>query len=147
MRKNLTKMLNKKVHVTGTLERYGLKKEYVGGKSITILLTGVEVIDENGEMEQVDYAWLSVGKTLAEMDIPQYSVISMNCQVKEYLRGHVGFDRELGVWMDNREIEIGIQRASKIQIVKPGMGMTFTAFYKKVKQNDFISNKYEKISG
>ena len=146
IRKNLKKLKDEKVMLTGTVERYGLKKEYIGGKSITLCLTDVQVRNKDGEVETIDHAWIKVGKTLAQKNIPTGSVLQMNCHVKEYFKGYVGFDREIGDLVDHRTLDYGIQRASKIEILHYGQGKFFKDFYHEVRQKDFISNKYEELA-
>lgn len=143
MRKNLKKLKDEKVLLTGTVERYGLKKEYMGGKTITLCLKNIEVIGHDGEIEVLDHAWIKVGKTLAEKNIPEGSVLKMNAHVKEYLKGYVGFDHEIGDLIDQRTLDYGIQRASKIEILHYGQGKRFNDFYHQAKKQDFISNKYD----
>lgn len=56
MRKELIKFLNNKVQAIGTIERYGLKSEYIGGDTITILLKDIS-IEYNNEIIKIDHAW------------------------------------------------------------------------------------------
>lgn len=139
MRKDLQSLLNKKVVVKeATVERYGLKSEYVGGDSITILMKNIYLISGMKEI-YCDHVWMTCGKWFQKENIRIGSKISMNCHVKEYQKGYVNW-RE---FIDERTIDIGIQRASNIKIIESGDGEDFERFLKsKRSAGNFISNKY-----
>lgn len=147
MRKELQRLLDKKVGLKGTLERYGTKTEYIGGDTVTMLLKDITLVDELENKVTLDHAWLKVGKTLAKKNIKIGSVVAMNCHVKEYTKGYVHYDRDIMMKVDERTIDYGIQRASKINILKNGKGLDFKEFFKeKEVSGHFMSNKYgEKI--
>lgn len=139
MRKELKCFLNRKVTIKeAVVERYGLKSEYIGGDSITILMKDIMLTD--GEREVMcNHAWMTCGKWFQNANIKTGSKIKMNCHVKEYEKGYVNW-RE---FIDERTIDIGIQRASQIKIIENGSGETFEQFLKnKRSSGHFISNKY-----
>lgn len=142
MRKELKQWLNKKVQVKqATVERYGLKSEFIGGDSVTILLKDILLFDGRKEII-VDHAWMNCGKWFEKANLKTGSKVSMNCHVKEYEKGYVNF-RE---FIDERVIDIGVQRASKIQNIEEGNGETLETFIKNMlSSGKFISNKYELV--
>lgn len=144
MRKELKTFLDQKVQLTGTLDRYGMKSEYIGGNTVTILMKDITLTNQNGHTIRLDHAWLKAGKTLAKLNAPAGSMLNMNAHVKEYVKGYVGRDREIGVYTDNRTVDYGIQRASAIKVKSSGKGQTFSQYLRaQMNSGHFMSNKYD----
>lgn len=141
MRKQLNYFLNKKVNAQGTIERYGTKTNFKGGDTITILLRDITLTDENEKNITIDHAWMKVGKTFARTNPTVNSLVSLNCHVKEYIKGYVN-RRE---YIDERSVDVGVQRASQIKILKRGDGESFKEFYKQRKNTRFFAKIYNDL--
>lgn len=138
MRKELKPFLDKKVKVVGTLDKYGLKSKYRGGDTITLLLKDIR-IELEGKTIETEHAWLSAGKWFEKANLTVGSQVEMNCHVKEYIKGYVDHRN----FVDERHVDIGINRASQIKCNNVGGGQSFEEFYNSmIKSGKFISNKY-----
>lgn len=138
MRKELKPFLDKKLTFNGVVERYGLKSQYVGGNTPTMLLKDVEL--NNGENKIViEHLWVNVGKTIYQKNIKEGSVISFNGWVKPYKKGYIN-PRESKHFKSS---DIGVNRISAIKIVKEGNGKSFSNFWTTLPTTKFLSNKIE----
>ena len=134
MRKELIKHKDKKLFIIGTIERYGLKKQYIGGETPTMLLKNVKI-----EEEIIDHLWINVGKTLSKLNIREGSIISFEAWIKGYYKGYI----ENLNFNETKQYDLGINRLSKINILNINdQGMDFKEFWQNKKQTHFLSQKY-----
>jgi hypothetical protein len=140
MRRQLQPLVDQKVTAVGRIGRYGLKSEYIGGDTVTVLLQNI-LLHHSDVTAELDHAWLKCGKTFARLNIPTGSLIGFHCHVKKYWKGHVRHSQ----YIDDSRADIGLNQASKIQIVEKGRGETFQQFLKRMKKERFITNKYDQI--
>ena len=144
MRKELIKHQDKKLFIIGTIERYGLKKQYIGGETPTMLLKNVKI-----EEEIIDHLWINVGKTLSKLNIREGSIISFEAWIKGYYKGYIenlNFNETAQseqALLVRKQYDLGINRLSKINILNINdQGMDFKEFWQNKKQTHFLSQKY-----
>lgn len=80
------------------------------------------------------------GKFFENANLQVNSIIKMNCHIKKYVKGYVN-NKDC---IDSRAEDIGINRASQIQVIKNGEGISFKEFIEgQIKLGKYISNKYK----
>lgn len=144
--KKLERNKEENILLTGVIDRYALKKESIGGKSIRIRLSNVEIIYQDGQFKTLENVWVNVGKTLAKMNIPEDSVLQLNGYITERLEGHVWFDHQEETLVDGRKSTFTVKQISNVQVLAHGDGLGFKDFYQRVKVNDLISSKYNDLA-
>jgi hypothetical protein len=140
MRKELIELQNQKLKFYGKLQRYGLKNQYIGGQIPTMLLTEIELDIKTAILPslKIDHIWLNVGKTVISKDVPELSIISFQAWVKPYRKGYINYSEGL----TEKQIDIGLNRISQINIKTKGEGQDFKTFWEKAqKERVFLSNK------
>ena len=138
MRKELKPFLDKKLTFIGVIERYGLKSQYIGGDTPTMLLKDVELNNSENKLT-IEHLWINVGKTIYQKNIKENSIISFSGWVKSYKKGYIN-PRE---FQYSKSSDIGVNRISAIKVIKDGNGKSFNTFWTTLPSDKFLSNKID----
>lgn len=142
MRKHLKKYIDQKFKFQAEFKRYGLKSNYIGGDTATMLLLDVKTSPKVNEEIFLEHFWANVGKTLARKNIREGAKISFNAWIRDYKKGYVNLKQGI----NEQRKDFTLKRLSKIKIISEGKGISFNQFIQKMKDsNKFITNLYENL--
>lgn len=87
MRKKLKNKEGERLSFSANVSRFGLKPNYRGAPSKTILLENVVFLDTG--CPATDHIWLTVGKTLEKADLDLGDTVKFVARIKTYNKGYV----------------------------------------------------------
>jgi hypothetical protein len=85
MRKELGKLMTKRMSFTAKVGRFGTKRNYHGYAEPTICLC--EIKDISGNI-LTDHVWFTVGKTINKLGLTENEVIKFDARVSGYRKGY-----------------------------------------------------------
>lgn len=110
-RKNLKKIGKEQRHTyTGTFERFGKKKGYMGIEH-TVLLKNVK--NSAGQIV-TDHLWFNKTKGFADADLKEGDIVQFEARVAEYEKGYFGRKEEIFV---EEGTDYKLSYPSKIKVI------------------------------
>ncbi|HPE68455.1 MAG TPA: hypothetical protein P5560_03175 [Thermotogota bacterium] len=130
-REQLLRLLHKKVHVSGYLERFGIKQNRRGACEVTILLQDVRVTHQN-TVVFLDHIWTSINDKVLEIDPCQGSKFRFDATVGMYTK----FDRKT----KTKSTQPGVYKISKPRVIYEGYGPPLSQFLRTSKEKEPLLN-------
>lgn len=111
MRKQFAKNQDLRIKFKGTFIRFGMKNNFKGMPTETLLFKDVRSIDESIDE---DHIWFNMTKEFDKIknQLKEGVTVEFDARIKKYIKGYVNYRK----YIDEREIDYKLSYPTKIKI-------------------------------
>ena len=119
MRKQFVENQNLRIKFRGTFIRFGMKNNFKGMPTETLLFKDIRSIDES---IYEDHIWFNMTKEFSKIEnqLNEGVTVEFDARIKIYIKGYVN-RRE---FIDNRELDYKLSYPTKIKIISNELSAT-----------------------